>query len=169
MRWPLWLGVLAAGAGCVHAEPTLPRYPTFAAALPRGSASAVPYLPARSQGRVVLVTFIATWCFPCLAELATVEKLERDYGPQGLDNVLVGMDLEGRRVLEPFAANYALPYPLVVADDALRKGQTPFGQVGELPTRVLFGRDGQVIAAWSGSRSWDVLAKAVEAALAERH
>ncbi|MBL8918496.1 MAG: TlpA family protein disulfide reductase [Myxococcaceae bacterium] len=102
------------------------------------------------QGNVVLVTFIATWCFPCLTDLATLARLERELAPQGFKQVVVGLDLEGRRVLEPFADEYRLPYPVLVGDDRLRSGQTPFGQIRELPARVLFDRSGQVIAAYSG-------------------
>jgi thiol-disulfide isomerase/thioredoxin len=157
-------------AACAHGPgaEALPTFAMCAAALPRDSASAVPFEPARLRGKVVLVTFIATWCFPCLAELATLDKLQRDYGAQGFQNVLVGMDLEGRKVLEPFAANYELRSPLVVSTPALRDGETPFGRIRELPTRVLFDRDGQVVAAYAGVIAWPELQKAVTDALGKK-
>jgi len=34
--------------------------------------------------------------------------------------------------------------------DALRSGDTPFGRVRELPSRILFGRDGSFIVGYSG-------------------
>lgn len=160
----------ALGVSCAHGRggEELPSFSVFTAALPRDSASAVPFEPSRLRGKVVLVTFIATWCFPCLAELATLDKLKRDYGAQGFENVAVGMDLEGRQVLEPFATSYALGYPLVVANDALRDGETPFGHIRELPTRVLFGRAGQVVAAYAGVIPWPELRQAVTDELAKR-
>lgn len=149
-------------------ESTLPRFATYAASLPRDSASAVPYEPERLGGRVVLVTFIASWCFPCLTDLATLDKLDREYGAKGFSNVLVGVDLEGREVLAPLATGYALRWPLVVADERLRSGGTPFGRVRELPARVLFARDGTVVAAYTGLAPYEALAKVVAAELKRR-
>ena len=132
-----------------------------AAALPGPSVSEVPFQPSRLRGKVVLVTFIATWCFPCLADLVSLDKLERELGPKGFENVVVGMDLEGAQVLVPFAANYQFQYPVIAATESLRSGETPFGRIRELPTRVLFGRDGQVVGAWAGVFPWPTLSKTV--------
>jgi thiol-disulfide isomerase/thioredoxin len=118
------------------------------------------------QGRVVLITFIATWCFPCLADLVTIKRLASLYGARGFSNVLVGMDLEGRRVLEPFAKEYQLDAPLLVADDRIRSGNSAFGAIRELPSRLLFGRDGALVVAFSGVTPFQDLARLVEAELA---
>lgn len=144
----LLLSVLS--IGCAHTAPSFPHRDIFIGTLPNDVVGAVPFDRAALSGKVVLVTFVATWCFPCLTDLATLDTLERELGAQGFKQVLVGLDLEGRRVLEPFAEQYALRYPLLVGDDRLRSGQTPFGQIRELPARVLFDRQGQVIAAYSG-------------------
>ncbi len=82
--------------------------------------------------------------------------------------MLVGLDLEGRLVLEPFAAEYALRYPVLVGDDRLRGGTTPFGHIRELPARVLFDRQGQVIAAYSGVVSPAELERKVREAVEAR-
>ena len=38
--------------------------------------------------------------------------------------VMVGMDLEGAMVLDPFARHYQLPFPMLVADRFIRNGQS---------------------------------------------
>ena len=166
-RRPVLVGVVLL-MGCSHRGATAPSFSAFAGVLPTETASGAPFLASGLEGRVVLVTFIATWCMPCLAELATLKKLEESLGPQGFSNVLVGMDLEGRLVLEPFVMEYTLECPLVVADDRLRSGATPFGQVRELPSRVLFGRDGAAVAASSGVSRYQELERLVMAELARR-
>lgn len=118
--------------------------------------------PARLQGKVVLVSFFATWCFPCLVELPTLEALQREYGPQGLQVVSVGMDLEGERVLGPFVELYRLPYPVVVADERMREGRSAFGLIPALPTTFLLDREGQVAVAWQGTASAEALTEAVQ-------
>lgn len=163
----LVLAALAVQA-CTRRTPELPGLATYLNALPLEVAGAVPLEPASLQGRVVLVTFIATWCFPCLAELAVLRRLDRDFGARGFSNVLVGMDLEGRKVLEPFAQGYQLAWPLVVADDRLRSGETPFGRIRELPSRILFGREGTPVLGYSGVGAYEDLAKVVQAELEKR-
>lgn len=151
-----------AAAGCTRSpDATLPRFQHFAAYLPRETANGTAFEPVALEGKVVLVTFVATWCFPCLADLVTLSHLERDFGPKGFANVIVGMDLEGRRVLEPFAAGYKISSPVVVADDRLRSGETPFGRIRELPSRVLFGRDGRVVLGYSGVTKYEDLERIV--------
>jgi thiol-disulfide isomerase/thioredoxin len=117
------------------------------------------------NGRVVLVNFMATWCFPCVAELPTLEALQRDYGPQGLQVVAVGMDLEGAQVLGPFAEHYQLRYPVLVADEHIITGQSPFGPIIALPTSFILDRQGRAVAAWQGVAGHEDLAKAIEKAL----
>lgn len=150
---------------CAHRELSRPDLAALAAALPGPTIDGAPFDATRLRGRVVLVTFIATWCFPCLADLVSVTKLARTLGSRGFVNLLVGMDLEGRRVLEPFAAQYELEGTLLVADEALRSGRTVFGHIRELPFRALFGRDGQLVGAFSGLTSYQALEALVAAEL----
>ncbi|XXF81340.1 TlpA disulfide reductase family protein [Myxococcaceae bacterium GXIMD 01537] len=133
-------------------------------ALPSVSAGTEP--PRALEGSVVLVSFFATWCFPCVAELPTLIALQRDFGPQGFLVVGVGMDLEGMQVLEPFARTMELPYPVLMADEAVRDGQSAFGPVRALPTSFLLDRDGRLIGAWQGMAPHGALSEAIQKALA---
>ncbi|HYI02201.1 TlpA disulfide reductase family protein [Hyalangium sp.] len=116
-------------------------------------------------GRVVLVNFMATWCFPCVAEVPTLEALQRDYGPQGFQVVAVGMDLEGAKVLAPFADHYTLRYPVLLADERIISGQSVFGPIMALPTSFILDRQGRVVGAWQGMAGHEDLAKAIEKTL----
>lgn len=120
------------------------------------------------EGRVVLVTFMATWCAPCLMELPYLVRLQEQHAAHGFVVVAVGMDLEGDLVLGPFAREYQLPFPLVVADEKLRRGDSPFGPISILPTTFLLGRDGAVLAAFQGVAEQPALSKVVAKAVEER-
>ncbi len=111
---------------------------------------------------MVLVKFLATWCMPCLAELASVQELQRAHGGRDFTVVAVGMDLEGALVLEPFAQQYQLTFPLLVADDRIRAGQSPFGRIAALPTTFLLNRQGQVVLAYQGPVAPDGLDALIE-------
>lgn len=157
-------GVLLAAlaSGCVKRVPPAEQFRTFLNDLPHQTAGSIPYEPWTLEGKVVLITFVATWCFPCLADLVVLQRLERDYGERGFANVMVGMDLEGRAVLDPFAAGYKLTCPLIVADDRLRSGETSFGRIRELPSRILFARSGEIAAAYAGVSTWAEVSRVVE-------
>jgi len=116
----------------------------------------------RLPGRVVLVSFFATWCFPCLAELPTLEALQKEYGPQGFQVVLVGLDLEGTRVLEPFADQYALNFPVLVSDERMQRGRSAFGLIPALPSTFLLDKEGRVAGAWKGMAGHEDLSRVVE-------
>ncbi len=145
-------------AGCAHAPPAMSVHQAIGA-LPFDAVGE--WLPARSLGRVTVVTFIATWCFPCLVDLPVLTRLQRDH-PEKLVVLLVGMDLEGRKVLEPFAAMNELKLPVIVANDHVRAGQTPFGQIKQLPTRFIFRSDGTLSFAYAGVAQPKALIDAVE-------
>ncbi len=149
------LGALA--SGCVKSVPPAEHFRSFMNDLPASVAGKVPFEPWNYEGKVTLVTFIATWCFPCLTELVVLQHLQRDYFEKGYRNVLVGMDLEGAESLEPFAAGYRLEMPLVIANDRIRAGETAWGRIRELPSRVLFNREGQIAVAYSGVASYESL------------
>ena len=156
-------------AGCVKSnDATLNDFRTFMNDLPRQTAGRVPFEPWKLEGRVVLVTFLATWCFPCLTELVVLKRLEADHGEAGFSNVLVGMDLEGRAVLDPFAEGYKLTSPLVVADDRIRAGPTSFGRIRELPTRILFGRSGAPVIGDPGVSKYEDLDRVVAAEVSKK-
>jgi thiol-disulfide isomerase/thioredoxin len=117
------------------------------------------------KGRVVVVQFLASWCFPCIATAPRLEDLERRYGSRGLSVVAVGMDLEGSLVLQPFQEQLGLHFPVLVGDAALREGKTAFGRITTLPTTVIIGRSDTVLSAFKGVPAEGSLEGFVEEAL----
>lgn len=147
---------------CSHGrESTAPRLSSFGDWLPRETVFGVPFDPRSLEGRVVLVTFLATWCFPCLTDLVTLTHLQRDYGEAGFTNLIIGMDLEGKLVLDPFVRGYQLTDPVLVATEGIRSGDSPFGRIRELPTRLLFGRDGVLVVGFTGVAQYEDLDRLV--------
>ena len=116
-------------------------------------------------GKVVVVQFLATWCFPCIATAPRLQEIYDKDQARGLVAVGVGMDLEGPQVLRPFADQLGLRFPLLVADDALRNGQTAFGRIGLLPTTLIIGRDGRVVSIYAGVAEQGTLEPLIDSAL----
>ena len=116
-------------------------------------------------GKVVVVQFLATWCFPCIATAPRLQEIYDHDQARGLVAVAVGMDFEGPQVLRPFADQLGLRYPVLIADDALRNGQTAFGRIGLLPTTLIIGRDGKVLTVYAGVAEQGTLEPLIDEAL----
>ncbi len=158
--------VLLCSAGCAS-TPVRPRAGSYVAVL-----AALPDVNGRYvevsawQGRVLVVQFLASWCFPCIATAPRLQELLRRYGKEGLSVVAVGMDREGAQVLLPFQEQLGLSYPVLVSDSPLREGKTAFGRISTLPTTVIVGRDGTVLTAFEGLPVEGSLETFIENALA---
>jgi len=120
--------------------------PAFSGSAPAGQTVALADL----RGRVVLLTFWATWCVECRPEMPVFERLHRDFAVQGL--TVLGVNVrEGTGAIEQYAQELGLTFPLVV--DPQGRITTAYGVIG-LPTTFLIGRDGQAVALAIGPREW---------------
>ncbi len=133
--------------GCATAGPVL-RVEDASRELPFTDVRGQPRVD--TPGAVTVVLFIATWCFPCLVDVAALSKLYEQEHKNGLEVRVVGMDLEREKVLVPFAESNAIGAPVFAVTDDILSGQSRFGRLRELPARFVFGRDGRLAVAYSG-------------------
>ncbi|HZA13163.1 MAG TPA: TlpA disulfide reductase family protein [Myxococcaceae bacterium] len=146
-----WLAlVLIAVAGCRRAQPTPPSFPDYRSELGLPAVGPVRFDPAEITTHPVIIVFFATWCMPCLGQLQFLSAIQREYAARGLRVVAIGMDIDGKKVLEPFAVQSALPYPILVADPSFLRGESAFGPIRELPAVLMVNAKGKPIAAWTG-------------------
>ncbi len=93
-------------------------------------------------GKVVVVDLWATWCPPCKAEIPFLVSLDEEFGDQGLEIVGIGLDQGGPRVLAPFVKDYGVDYTILVGTTEVARAY----QASSIPTTVIIGRDGRVVA-----------------------
>jgi peroxiredoxin len=67
------------------------------------------------KGKLLFMTFFATWCKPCLQELKHLVKLRKKYKSKGFEVLAVSLDgPETRAKVKPLAKRYKLKYPVVL-------------------------------------------------------
>ena len=117
------------------------------------------------RGRVIVLTFWASWCLECRVEMPALERLQREFSSRGLATIGVNAR-ENKEVVRRYANELGLTFPLVLDRDG--KINARYGVIG-LPTTFVVGRDGRAIALAIGPRQWESApARAlIEALLAE--
>jgi thiol-disulfide isomerase/thioredoxin len=99
------------------------------------------------QGKVVIVSFWASWCGPCKKELPLLAGVVKRVGPEHLQVIAINY----RDDYEPFkyVANVLKDFPITILRDANGRMARKF-DVEAIPRMIIIGRDGKVAADHTG-------------------
>lgn len=96
------IGLLVVLAGVVWAGVTSPRQASVPTSPPVGEGSAPDFTArllgggefrlSQQQGKPVLVLFTASWCFDCIPEVDKLARLQEQFGPRGLQQLVLSVD-----------------------------------------------------------------------------
>ena len=103
------------------------------------------------QGKVVIVSFWATWCPPCRAEMPSMqrawEKLKND------DVIMLGINVgEDEDTIFAFTGSFPVEFPLLMDQDSAVIKKWP---VVGLPTSFVLDTKGKIVYRAIGAREWD--------------
>jgi thiol-disulfide isomerase/thioredoxin len=114
-------------------------------------------LLAKYRGKPLVVNFWATWCEPCRDEYPLIVDLAKQFKPQGVEVVGVDMDDESdMNLVRRFIARTQPPFPNYrqkpgIDLDRFYDGVNPQWK-GTMPQTIFYGRDGNVVGFFLGSR-----------------
>jgi thiol-disulfide isomerase/thioredoxin len=93
------------------------------------------------KGKVVLITFWATWCPPCREEIPELIDLQSKYADK-LQVIGVSMDDVRPEQVKEFALHTGINYPIIMAS---REILQEYGGAPALPTTFVVNREGRVV------------------------
>ena len=127
-------------------------------------------LLAKYKGKPLVVNFWATWCEPCRDEYPMIVGLAKEFKSQGVNVIGVDMDDESdMNLVRRFIARTQPQFPNYrqkpgIDLDAFYDGVNPEWK-GTMPQTIFYGRDGQVLGFFLGTRSQAVFENAFRATL----
>jgi len=120
------------------------------------------------KGKVLLVNFWATWCFPCRKEMPEIGKLQKAFDKKDFEVIAVSEDRKGYK--------WAKEGLFVLDGDNLTlmmdPGSKALRAIGErgLPTTILIDKKGREFARLIGPAAWasEEARAIIKAAIAEK-
>lgn len=100
------------------------------------------------KGKVTFLSYWATWCPPCIAELPSIEKLYAAYGNK-VDFVLISQ--EDPEVIRKFLDKKKINLPAV--NPAMQTPETL--QERSIPTNYIIDQFGRIVVKEQGAVNWD--------------
>jgi len=114
------------------------------------------------DGQVLLVTFFATWCPPCIQEIPTLIALQDTFKSKGFSVVAFSVDEGDLAPLENLIIKYKINYPVLLADPVITRS---FGGVTGIPVSFLVNRQGETTKKYLGYVSYDHLEEEIKSLL----
>jgi thiol-disulfide isomerase/thioredoxin len=127
-------------------------------------------LLAKYKGKPLVLNFWATWCEPCRDEYPMIVELAKEFKPQGISVIGVDMDDDSDiNLMRRFIARTQPQFPNYrqkpgIDLDAFYDGVNPEWK-GTMPQTIFYGRDGQILGFFLGTRPRAVFEQAFRATL----
>jgi peroxiredoxin len=119
---------------------------------------------AAQKGKVILLSFWATWCGPCKIEIPWFIELQSKYGSRGL--VVVGVSIDDPvSELRPFADQMKMNYPVLVGEGRDDLKEQAYGPMWGIPSAFLIGRDGTICRKHMGISTKEELEQEIKSLL----
>ncbi len=105
------------------------------------------------RGKLVLINFWATWCLPCIKEMPSLLRLQKQRGGDDFTVLALAQDFRGWKIVSPFLERHDLTGLPVYIDEKTAIARSL--RIPGLPVSILLGRDGRILGRLTGTAEWD--------------
>ena len=160
----LFLAAIFAASAAANAQsPAQPASATFTFADLAGKSHSL----GEYRGKVVVLNFWATWCFPCREEMPMLNKLAPEFRGKSVEFLAVSLDDSASQPKIPrFIEKKKISLPLFTGGTSKTLTQFELGNV--VPATVIFDRDGLPVFRILGEASRKDIASRVEWLVSDR-
>ncbi len=134
-------------------------YPKLASAVATAEIKALDgstYTINDKQGKILLLNLWATWCGPCRSEMPALVRMQEKHGPQGFEVIGLNTDEEDVQLINDFAAELKLNYPIAYADTKLQSSMLKISKFPGIPQSFLLDREGRLRGVFRGANPADI-------------
>jgi peroxiredoxin len=114
------------------------------------------------NGKVLLLTFFATWCPPCAEEVPILVKLHKELADAGFSVVGLSVDQTGPDSVAKFVKSQEINYPVLLAESRTTQD---FGGVYGIPVAFLVNKSGNVVKKYTGYVQHEILERDIRSLL----
>jgi thiol-disulfide isomerase/thioredoxin len=104
------------------------------------------------QGKVIFLNMWATWCGPCRAEMADIQKLYEKIDKEKVAFVMLSIDEDrsNQKVID-YVSNKSFSFPVFLPSGYLPEQL----QVPSIPTTFVISKDGTIVTKEVGSKNYN--------------
>ena len=115
------------------------------------------------KGKVVLLTFWATWCGPCKVEIPEFVEVYQQYRGRGFEILgVLAQDDPSRDDLRSFTSAYKMTYPILRTNEEFENAHGP---IWALPTSYIIDRSGSICMKHMGPVSRETVEREIKGLL----
>lgn len=104
------------------------------------------------KGKVVFINLWATWCGPCRAEMAGIQKLYSSIASDSIEFVMLSLDRDtDQEKVVKYVNTKGFTFPVYLPSGRLTQQLT----VPSIPTTFVIGRDGKIAAKEVGTTNFN--------------
>jgi peroxiredoxin len=104
------------------------------------------------KGKLIFLTFWATWCGPCKKEMPSLEALYQQFKYKDFSIVSIALDYEKSSSVKEFIKKNGYTFPVLVDP---KNHTVDLFQVKGIPTTILIDKQGMIIGKAMGPREWN--------------
>lgn len=105
------------------------------------------------QGKVLFINAWASWCVPCVREMAAIERLAASLADTDVVFLLIAVESEGP--VKRHLRRYPVGLPVFIEQERF---PLVFGLRG-VPMSWIINRDGRIVFRHYGAAAWDIVAE----------